>query len=312
MQYKDYYEILGVSKDATEQEIKKAYRTLAKKYHPDRNPDDSSAQEKFKEINEAYEVLGDKEKRKKYDQFGSNYDFAQGQNFDPSDFGFKNVHFESGGGAEGFSDFFNMFFGGGGFSGMNFGGQQTSGNFSGTNFSNGGFSGFTNYGNQKPPRTRYRSEMTLSLEEAFHGGQRTIRYQFGQESKDVVVKWPAGIADGKTIRIRGERFGVDGDIDIKIRLMGAEHLDGIDLNRKLNLLPWEAYFGTQKTVETFDGKIQVKVPAKIQSGKKIRIGNHGFIDRKGNRGDLYLEIQIVNPTHLTKKQEELYKQLLEA
>ena len=108
MEYKDYYKILGVEKDATEQKIKSQYRKLAKKYHPDLNPDDKVAQEKFKEINEAYEVLGDKEKRKRYDTFGSNYDFAGGQNFDPSQYGYT---YTSSGNGGGFSDFFDLIFG---------------------------------------------------------------------------------------------------------------------------------------------------------------------------------------------------------
>ena len=138
MKYQDYYEVLGVKKDATEDEIKKAYRKLAKKYHPDLHPDDEKAHEKFSEINEAYEVLSDKDKRKKYDMFGNNYNFSQGQNFDPSQYGFSDFsnysYTSSGNSGGGFSDFFNLIFGNRDFSNKGFG-ERFSG--FGNTFTNG-------------------------------------------------------------------------------------------------------------------------------------------------------------------------------
>ncbi|MDY3052649.1 MAG: J domain-containing protein [Ndongobacter sp.] len=293
MKYQDYYEALGVSKEATAEEIKKAYRKLAKKYHPDLHPDDASAQERFKEINEAYEVLGDEEKRKKYDTFGAAGNFRDGQSFDPSMYGFGGAGMSSGDSA--FSDFFNMIFGGraegsadGGFSRF----------FSGA----GGAGG-------RPTRARYDASMELSIEEAFRGGERTVRYQLGSEAHDVVVKWPAGITDGKRIRIRGERFGMDGDIYVQIRLVGAEKMEGLNLVERVSLYPWEALFGTKKRVNTLHGRINVTIPAKVQSGQRIRIPGKGFRKSNAETGDLYLEIMIQNPKKPTAAQRELYEQL---
>lgn len=305
MEYKDYYKILGVEKTATDEEIKKAYRVLAKKYHPDLNAGDDEAAEKFKEINEANEVLSDAEKRQQYDTFGSNYDFSQGQNFDPnqydfdfSDFGFGGGHsytYTSGGGSgEGFSDFFNTFFGGGRGS---------------RNSRSSGFSGF-NTGNN--PRQKYSSEISISLQEAFDGGTRDLNLNINGENKEIPLKIPAGILPGKKIKIRGNKFGLDGDLYIKINVIdGKNILEGLDIIKTINIYPWEAALGAQKIVETLEGRIKVKIPKGIQSGKRIRIPKKGFKDMKKNRGDLYLEMSINNPENLTKEQEELYEKLQE-
>lgn len=298
MEYKDYYKILGADKTDSQDEIKKKFRKLAKKYHPDLNPNDEKAQEKFKEVNEAYEVLGDKEKRKQYDSFGSSYNFSGGQNFDPSDFGFggRSYTYSSTGG-DGFSDFFNMFFGGGGSS-------------SGINMEDL-FSGGAS--RKKRQRPSYNSEIYITIKQAYKGVKRQVGVNIGGDVRTIDVSIPAGVKEGQKVRVKGERFGIDGDILFKVKYLEDSDikLKGLDLYQKLDILPWDAFFGTKTVVDTFEGKIKINIPKKIQSGRKIRIPNKGFKDMKGNVGNLYLEINIVNPENLTSEQEKLYKELKE-
>lgn len=310
MQFQDYYKTLGVEKQASQTEIKKAYRKLAKKYHPDLHPNDEKAQEKFKQINEAYEVLGDAEKRKKYDQFGANYNFQSGQNFDPSDFGFQGFgsngatytyHTTSGG--SGFSDFFNLIFGGAqGFSGAeSFRGAQGFGGIGPEAYRS------KHAGAARNANDRYETTMSLALKEAYEGGERTMRFTIGSKSYDITVRWPAGIQDGNRIRVKGEKFGLDGNLMVKIQLLTTGHLEGINLVQPLALTPWEAYCGTKKTVETPDGRIQVTLPREMASGKRIRVPKKGYRNRKGERGDLLLEIQMQNPATLSEEQKACYE-----
>ena len=298
MEYKDYYKTLGVDKTASQSDIKKKFRQLAKKYHPDLNKGNKEAAEKFKEINEAYEVLGDEEKRKKYDAFGSGYNFTGGENFDPSQYGFggfnggKTYTF-SGSNAGGFSDFFNMFFGGG------FSSSQTDNIFSG-------------FGERRNAhsRGRFDTEISISIKEAFEGAEKNLLLNVNGENKRLNLKVPKGILPGKKIKMKGEKIGVDGDIYIKINVTDKKmQLKGVDIYDNVNIYPWEAYFGTVKTVSTLWGKIKINIPKNIAGGKKIRLVNRGFKDMKGKTGDLYLEVKIVNPEVLTKEQEELYKKL---
>lgn len=311
MQYQDYYKVLGVDKKADAKAIKNAYRKLAKKYHPDLHPDDADAHEKFKEINEAYEVLGDAEKRKKYDTFGANYNFQGGQNFDPSQYGYGGTYTYQGDGS-GFSDFFNLFFGGAARQG---GGSRGGSRIHFGNFGDlfgeqeRGRSVYTNTGRNAPARTRYKASLEITLQEAYEGGQRTVRYRLSGGDHDVLVKWPQGITEGKKIRVRGEKFGIDGDLYVKIHVQGAEKLDGLDVVEDVRLLPWEALFGTKKIIDTFEKKLNIAIPAGVQSGKKIRIPNKGFRDRSGRHGDLYLRVQIVNPEKVSAEQRRLYEQL---
>lgn len=287
MEYKDYYKILGVNKNSTEKEIKNAYRKLAKKYHPDLNPDDPQAQEKLKDINEAYEVLGDEEKRRRYDTFGQGTNFTNGQHFDPSDFGFDNFGrgftytYGNDKGFDGFSDFFNMFFG----NRRNFTGER--------------------------PRQRYESSIYVTLKEAYNGITKNVTLNVGHERRTISVNVPKGILPGKKIKINGDRVGLNGDIylEVNIEHYGNFQLEGLDLVSDINLLPWEAYFGTKVLIETLSGRVKVNIPKKIQGGKKIRIPKKGYRDMKGKKGDLYLKINIVNPSTLTKDEEKLYKKL---
>lgn len=297
MKYKDYYETLGVSKDSDEKQIKQAYRKLAKKYHPDLNQGDEKAAEKLKEINEAYEVLSDKDKRSKYDRFGSNYDFSGGADFDPSAYGFDGQTHTYSSSEGNFSDFFNMIFGrddvGGSGGGFNIGDL----------FSGGGRKV------RQAPRPSYEIEFSLSLEEAYKGGDKTLRLSLNGENKEVNVRWPKGITNGKKIKIKGDKYGINGDILAKVRIVTTDILEGNDIIKTVDVYPWEAYFGTQVIVKTLSGSVRVNIPAKIQSGKKIKVANKGFTDMKNNTGNLYIKVNIVNPTQLSDEQLELYEKL---
>lgn len=292
MKFRDYYEILGVSKDASPSDIKKEYRKLAKKYHPDLNQGDEEAANKLKEINEAYEVLSDKEKREKYDKFGANFDFSQGMNFDPSQYGYSS--YESTGD---FSDFFDMIFG------------NRSGAFGRGNAGFGSFRDIFGGANvrQKPS---YELDTTLSLEEAYKGGSKRVNIILNGVSKEIELKWPKGITPGKKIKINGSKIGLDGDILVRIKIDSEYTFEENHLTKDIKVYPWEAYFGVSKEVATLSGKIKVKIPQNIQTGKKIKVPGRGYVDMKGNTGDLFLRINIVNPEKLTKEQEEIYRKMM--
>lgn len=301
MEYKDYYKILEVDKSATKDEIKRSFRKLAKKYHPDMNQGDAASQDKFKDINEAYEVLGDDEKRKKYDMIGAQ-GYRGGQPFDPSDFGYGTYTY-TGSDAGGFSDFFNSIFGGGGFGGF---GNAQEGGAAGSSV----FSGFGRGAKRQPPRQQYTTEISLSLQDAFYGTQKNLLLNINGKNVDVPVKVPKGILPGKKIKMRGEPYGLDGDIYVKINIIDTRNtIDGLHITTKLELTPWEAWFGTKKTVDTLHGKLKVNIPKKAQTGQRVRLPNKGFRDMKENLGDLYLEFVINNPDTLTKEQEEVYRTL---
>jgi curved DNA-binding protein len=303
MEYKDYYKILGVDKNATQDEIKKAYRKLAKKYHPDLNKGDESAQEKFKDINEAYEVLGDSEKRKKYDAFGSGYNFTNGQHFDPSQFGFDDFGkgftytYTTDGDFGNFSDFFKILFGDGGFGTNEFFSRRT---------------GNTDFFHDRQ-RQKFESEIQISLKEAYNGTTKRVSLKIGNELKNVSVKVPKGLLPGKKIKIRGDRMGIPGDLYFKVKILEESNmiLDGLDINTKVEIYPWDAFFGTKVLVETLSGKLKVKIPKGINGGQKIRIPKRGYRDMNGNIGDLYIEVVLVNPPYLSEEQKRLYEKLRE-
>lgn len=307
MKYRDYYEILGVDKKSSTDEIKKAYRKLAKKYHPDLHPDDKEAEKKFTEINEAYEVLSDEEKRKKYDMFGKNANFQGGQNFDPSDFGFNFGNFGNGSysytssNPNGFSDFFDGLFGG--FS------QNAN------SYQKGGSSRFSNFGQGfgRKKKENITTSITISIDEAMNGTNRSITIKNKERLIDVKVTVPKGIKNNNKIRIDGSKYGIDANIIAKVIIKNDDDLalDGIDLIKKVKIYPWDAYFGVKKKIETNTGAFMVNIPEKSQAGRKIRLKNRGYKDRKGNVGDLILEIVIENPSVLSKDQVNLYKKLKE-
>lgn len=313
MEYKDYYKILGVDRNASQEEIKKAYRKLAKKYHPDSNPGDKNAEEKFKEINEAYEVLGDEEKRKKYDALGSNFSNFGNFDFDPFKYEFgKNTKYTyrttTG---NGFSDFFNFFFGENGFDlndilndlGKNIG------------FSKTGFSSNIHYPIKGDD---VETEIEITPEEGYRGVEKRIKINIGGQERKISFKIPAGIKENEKIKIAGQgkpgsNGGNNGDLYLKVKFSEKSRfkVDGMDLISTVDIYPWDAALGTEISFETIDKKIMVKIPAGIRSDSKIRIPGCGYRSSSGTKGDLYLKIRINNPLYITEQQRELFRRLKE-
>lgn len=320
--YKDYYATLGVDKSATEKDIKAAYRKLARKYHPDVNPGNKGAEEKFKEISEANEVLGDPEKRKKYDQFGDQWKAYSQGGFPgasgPSGFpGGQRMDF--GGGYPGdLSDLFATLFaeqfqqqarGGGGQPRMKM-------NFGGDPFG------------AAPPATRdLESELRLTLEEVYHGGTKGVsiqvptgRYDLDRggrstELRRVDVKIPAGVNDGQKIRLAGQ--GVNGgDAILTVRLLAHSTFErkGDDLIVDVPVSYLTAILGGEMTVPTITGKtLTVKLPAGTQSGQQLRLTGKGMPKLKeGGHGDLYARVKITVPKTLTERERNLLEQLKDA
>ncbi|NMA33858.1 MAG: DnaJ domain-containing protein [Clostridiaceae bacterium] len=308
MKYRDYYEILGVGKNASVDEIKKAYRKLAKKYHPDTHPGDKAAEEKFKEINEAYEVLGDPEKRKKYDQFGSQGQFYHGADFDPSQFGFGDgMRYEFRSSGSGFSDFFDWIFGGGGPFGT-FGDDSLFGkrNRTGSRFSR----------SMKMKGADKESVLEISIAEGFSGAEKLISLRGVDGEKRISLKIPAGIRQGEKIKLAGQgepgiNGGPRGDLYLRVefRRDTVFELKDLDLEARLQLYPWDAALGAEKPFNTLDGRISVRIPSGVQTDSKIRVAGRGYRDKSGRRGDLFLRVAIVNPPRLSGEQLELYEKL---
>ncbi len=309
MDYKDYYKILGVAKSASQDEIKKAYRKLAMKYHPDKNKDDKYAEDRFKEIGEAYEVLKDPDKRKKYYQLGSNwkqyagsgaggYDFSQFRNGSPfgGSYSFDgNLGDIFGGGGHGFSDFFNAFFGGAG-SGMN-----------------GGFSGF-NQGAGSPKGQDYKVELEISLAEAYSGTTRILNV----DGKKLRTSIKPGSFNGQELRIRGKggsayNGGTPGDIYIKIKVRNEPEYDvnGQDVTYKADVDLYTAVLGGKIELNTIAGKMNINIPKGSQSGSKLRLKGKGMpaFGKTGNAGDLYIQINVVIPRDLSEEELKLFKKL---
>lgn len=302
MEYKDYYKVLGVDKNASQKEIKSAFRKLAKKYHPDLNPGNEEYQEKFKEVNEAYEVLSDPEKKQKYDTFGSNYDFSQGYDFDPGQYGYS---YTTTGGSGDFSDFFEMFFG------SSDPGSSASGS---RGFNVGDL--FSDLGGRrsktrKTNRDLYKTDLSISIREAYEGTTRKVSLSLDGQPVEIPVKIPAGITSGKKIRVNGKKFGIPGNVLFTINVMDGANisLDGVDLNKTVDIYPWQAALGDKVTVSTPSGRIKMKVPEGTRGGTKLRVPNKGFKDMKGRIGDLYVRFNVIVPKHLSEKEKDLYREL---
>lgn len=310
MQYRDYYQVLGVPKDATQEQIKKAYRKLAKAYHPDAHPGSKEHEEKFKEVNEAYEVLGNPDNRQKYDQLGSRFPFTNGFDFDPSQFGFgKSYEFRSSNG-RGFSDFFNMFFGSGGINIDDlFGGLRNAGFDSpnGRPYHSG------HHSRMKGEDREY--EIKIPVTDGLKGAERRIGIDTPKGRRTIAVKIPKGIQPGSKIRLQGLGGqgiggGPNGDLYLTVGFKEDDYiLKGHDIIMDISVLPWIAALGGEQIVNTPDGRISVRIPEGIQSGGKIRIPGKGYYTPAGGRGDLFLSIRLVNPVRLTDKQRRLYEQL---
>lgn len=293
MEFIDYYSVLGVPKNASQNDIKKAYRKLARKYHPDVNPNDSDAERKFKQINEANEVLGNADNRKKYDEYGKDWQHAeeiekarkaqQGQ-------GARYSQYSGGFGEQDFSDFFESMFGG-----------RAAGGFS------------------RGRRVKYRgqdfnAELQLQLRDVYKTHKRTLTVN----NKNIRITIPAGIENGQTIKIKGhggpgQNGGPNGDLFITFTISNDTSFkrDGNNLYKNVDLDFYTAILGGEITVDTFDGKAKLKVKPETQNGTKVKLKAKGFpvYKKEGQFGDLYITYNIKTPTKLTQKEKNLFKEL---
>jgi curved DNA-binding protein len=313
VEFKDYYATLGVPRTASDQDIKKAFRKLARKFHPDVAKDKKAAEEKFKEINEAYEVLSDPDKRGKYDQYGASW--KEGGGFQPPPSGERHgadgaqsqeFHF----GGTGFSDFFEQLFGRSGRGGFGFGGHDFEADESGR------------------PRGPARGldiegDIMVTLDEAMRGSVRSISLRranpkTGQtETQTFKVRIPVGVQEGQTIRVRGKgEDGANGGEagDLFLHVLFAAHPDfrshGADLHYELNLAPWEAVLGTTVSVPTLDQPVKVRIPAGTNNSQQLRVRGRGLPKgRDGERGDLYVVVNVQLPSELSREERELWEKL---
>ncbi len=307
MNYKDYYQTLGVSKTAGQDEIKKAYRRLAVKYHPDKNQGKKEAEERFKEISEAYEVLRDPEKRKKYDKLGSNwkqYENAGAGNYRNSregkgSPGGGSYYFEGdlgdlfgkAGAGGGFSDFFNAFFGAQGASQEGFGNQQQT--FKGNDL---------------------QAEMEITLHEAYHGTSRILNV----DGETLRINLKPGGYNGQQLRIRGKGSpgyggGAKGDIYINIKVTGSDDiiLNGNNISQKADVDLYTAVLGGKTEINSLAGTLKVPVPKGSQNGRRLRLKGKGMpvYGKPGNFGDLYIELNVKIPINLTEEEIRLFEKL---
>ena len=349
MKYKDYYEILGVARSATQQEIKSAYRKLARKYHPDVNKS-SDAQEKFKDINEAYEVLGDENKRKRYDQLGSAWSQGADFNVPPGFEGFNFSNFSNMGGSSsgGFSDFFSAIFG-------DMMSQQ-----GGRSSSRGGFSGFSDFsqfGNQysnpysqsskRTSRTQQTAQkeesldiiqnVVLNISDLINCPKKSVTITAFQQcqlchgakhgfcsncsgtgiekiTKSLTFQVPKHVKEGQKIRLKGEgkkdAYGNIGDVYLVVKIQDNEYeINEYNLIKDVELLPFEAVLGCEKQIETPNGKIKIKIPKMTSTGKKLRLKGLGLTKKDNSKGDLEARIKIVLPNDLSSEALELYEKL---
>lgn len=292
MEFIDYYKILGVGKNASTEDIKKAYRKLARKHHPDLNPNDKEAHKKFQQINEANEVLSDPEKRKKYDQYGKDWQHAdqfeqarrQQRQYANTNTGGQSFTEDFGG--DDFSDFFASMFGGG-----------------------------TKRSRQRGFKGQdYEAELHLSLREAATTHQQTLTVN----GKNIRITIYAGVENEQKIKLKGHggpgvNGGPDGDLYITFKIADDPKFkrSGNDLHTTQDLDLYIAVLGGETTIETLDGKVKLKVPPETQNGTKVRLRGKGFpvYKQEGKHGDLYVTYQVKIPTHLSEKEKELFTQL---
>jgi curved DNA-binding protein len=280
MKFKDYYEVLGVKPNATDAEIKSAYRKLARQFHPDVNQD-PKAEERFKEINEAQETLKDAKKRQAFDQIRAT-GVRPGEEFNPQGFG----GFDAGDGS-GFGDFFESMF-----------------------------------GTTRGPRGRgrkgedVRASLEVSVERAYLGGNERISLSHKGHSRALEVKVPSGVMPGQVIRLAGQGdTGTAGNGDLLLEVHFAPHprfqLDGKDVTYKLSISPWQAALGTKAQVPTLDGEVELAIPARSNTGRRMRLKGRGFGKGKDDatRGDFFVEIELHNPSDLDDATLALYQQI---
>lgn len=287
MAYIDYYQVLGVDKKASQDDIKKAFRKLARKYHPDLNPNDATAKDKFQAINEANEVLGDPEKRKKYDEYGEHWKHAD--EFEAQKQAQQQAGgFEGFGNAEGFSDFFEQMFG-----------QRARGGWS----ANAGFRG-----------QDYHADLNLSLREA----AQTHKQILTLNGKQVRITIPAGVANGQVIKLKGYggegiNGGPAGDLYITFVISDDAVFKrlGDDLYEEVTIDLYTALLGGDRLVDTLDGQVKLKVKPETQNGTKVRLKGKGFpvYKKEGAFGDLIVTYSVKLPTRLTEQQKEMFRKI---
>jgi curved DNA-binding protein len=321
MEFKDYYRILGVEKNASVDEIKKAYRKLARKHHPDVNPGDKSAEERFKDINEAYQVLSDPEKRKKYDQFGAQWQQYERAGGRPEDFWTQwgaqpgqgrsrgatrtvtpeelEEMFGGAGGGFGFSDFFDALFGGG---------------FPGA----GGFGEQGAYqARQARPRKGRDAEhsIDITLEEAFYGTLRALQWEDGRR---IEARIPRGVKTGSRVRLQGQGGtgtggGPTGDLYLQVRVLPHDRFerDGDDLHVTVSVDLYTALLGGEVTVSTIDRTVSLTIPPETANGRVFRLRGLGMpkLRNPEERGDLYAAVEVQLPRNLSNREKELFEQL---
>jgi curved DNA-binding protein len=291
MEYKDYYKILGVDRKASDDDIRKAYRKLAKQHHPDYNPDNKQAEDRFKEINEAYEVLGDTKKRSHYDRLGSEYSQWQRRGGTPGDFNWDQYGGSPGGGRRVDFDDLNDMFGGGGFS-----------DFFRTIFGGGGM------GQQSRSQPQgYQQELEITLEEAYHGTMR----QFQTDGKQKQVRIPAGVRTGSRVRVAGA--GPNGlDLYLIIGVKDDERFErhSNDLHTTATVSVFTAILGGEAEVGTLEGKIKLNIPAGTQPEQVFRLAGRGMphVKNPKDKGDLYVRLKVQIPKYLSAKQRELLEE----
>ena len=294
MEYKDYYKILGVPKNASQNDVKKAYRKLARKYHPDVNPNDKTAEQNFKEANEANEVLGDPEKRKKYDQYGKDWQHAEEFEKQRSQRGQSGGYSHSTGdfGGHDFSDFFESMFGG----------------------ASGGFSRGSGGRNVKFRGQDFNAELRLNLSDVYKSHKQTLTVN----GKNIRITIPGGVENGHTIKIKGHggpgrNGGPNGDLYITFSIENNTMFkrEGSNLYQTVDLNIYKAVLGGEITVNTFDGKAKLKVKPETQNGTVVKLKGKGFpvYKKEGEYGDLFITYQIKTPTNLSSREKELFQEL---
>jgi curved DNA-binding protein len=321
VEYKDYYQTLGVGRQASQQEIQRAYRKLARKYHPDISKE-PEAEKRFKEITEAYEVLKDADKRKRYDQFGQAWKQGERGGGTPPP-GWEQVIFGAGGpggrveydfgglgsgggmGGSGFSSFFDMLFGQ----------QQPFAGGTGQPRGGGYRADWAGRGGD------HEARIQLNLEEAANGGERAITLSDPESGSQqtVRVRIPRGIRPGQKIRLAakgaaGTGGGPPGDLFLTVEVLPHPRfrLEGSDLHTNLPVTPWEAALGGTAPLETLDGPVTVRIPAGSPAGRRIRLRGYGYPQAKGGKGDLYAALEVVVPQQLTERERELFEELAKA
>ena len=314
IEFRDYYETLGLKKNSTADEIKKAYRRLAREYHPDVAKDKKGAEERFKQINEAYEVLSDPAKRQKYDQLGANWDKAPrggargGRGAGPGQ-GYE-YHF----GGTGFSDFFEQFFGAQG---------RQSGSFrSGSPFDD--LAGNSRQGAFQQKGHDLESDILVTLNEVLSGTLRSVSLQQTDprtgEAKNHTfkVRIPAGVGPGQRIRVTGkggQGMGGGRNGDLMLRVKYAQHPDfqpkGADLLSSLRVAPWEAVLGATVKVPTLEGGVSLRVPPGAPVGLTLRVRSQGLLKSSGERGDLLVSLSVAVPDSVGEEEQALWEQLAE-